>query len=163
MLSNVRRQSRLNLLGLGVLPHVHHDRRVLHHRAVHRKVRGVVLRHERFGRLAFEDRHVLGDRVFWLLVIRQRHQLVGVLDAQHLQHVAVQLRQVIYVWRHLRHLNDGLILHNALRHCGRIGIADGNDVDVVVVAALGFGPLIAIGLVGVVLVRVVPDDVAQQL
>ena len=123
----------------------------------------MVLVEERFDWLAFEHCHVLGHWVAGLLVVRQGHELVGILDTQHLEHPTVQLGQVVNLRGHLSHLDHSLVLHNALTHGRGIGVAHGDDVDVCVVFPLGFAWGIAVWVVVVVRVCVVLDDVGQQV
>ena len=84
MLSDVSLNSCLHLLRHRVLTHSCSDHGVLHKRAVDSDVRIMVLVDERFGRLAFEERHVLTDRVDSHHVIRDWHELRSVLDTQNL-------------------------------------------------------------------------------
>ena len=123
----------------------------------------MVLVEERLDRLAFEHRHVLGHGVAWLHVVRQGHELVGILDTQHLEHPTVQLGQVVNLRSHLRHLDHSLVLDNTLAHGGRVGVAHGDDVDVGVVFPFGFAWGIAVWVVVVVRVCVVLDYVGQQV
>ena len=95
------------------------------------------------------------------MVFRQGHELVGVLDAQNLQHVAVQLGHVVDVRRSLCHLHDRLILDDPLAHGGRVGVADRNHIHMVVVFLLG-GCAANVWLVVVRWLRVVTDDCRQQ-
>ena len=122
----------------------------------------MILELERFERHAVDRIHILGDRVDRLLIVRQGNQLVWVLDAQNLQHAAMQLGQVVDVRRHLGHLNHGLVLHHALRHGGSVGIAHGNNVHVREVALLGFTATL-LWLERILVWRVVSDDLGQQL
>ena len=162
MLSDVRLQGSSQLLRLWVLTQLRGDHRVLHHHVVHGDVCVVVLVQERLDGLELEDVLVLGDRVDGLLVFFQRHDLLGVLDAQNRQHPPVKLRQVVNLRSHLRHLDGGLELNDALRQRGSVGIADGDHVHQVVVALLGTLRSV-LGIVGVVRVRVVADQVLQEL
>ena len=162
MLCDVRLHGCLDHWCLGVLADQLHDDRVLHGHRVHLDVCLVVLVEERLERFSFECGHVLRHRVFGFLVVRQGHKLVCVLDAQHLQHLAVQLGQVVDVRGHLCHLDDGLVLHNPLAHGGCVGVAHRDDVNVAVVFLL----CAAVGLVWVVVVLgvcVVPNQPGQQL
>ena len=162
MLGNVRLHGCLDHWCLGVLTNQLHDNRVLHGHRVHLDVRLVVLVEERFERFSFECGHVLRHRVSGFLVVRQGHKLVCVLDAQHLQHLTVQLGQVVDVRGHLRHLDDSLVLHNPLAHGGSVGVAHRDDVNVLVIRLLGASG----GFVWVVVVLgvcVVPNQPSQQL
>ena len=161
MLSNVRHKRGRDDRGLGVLPDAGRNQRVLHHRHVHRNVRLMVLVEERFNRVTLEERHVLGHRVAGFLVVRQGHKLVRVLDAENLQHVAVQLGHVVDVRGGLGHLHDRLILDDPLAHGGRVGVTDRNHIHMVVVFLLG-GCAPNVGLVVVRWLRVVTDDCRQQ-
>ena len=96
------------------------------------------------------------------MVVRQGHELVCVLDPQDLQHLAVQLGQVVDVRGHLCHLDHGLVLHNPLAHGGRVGVAHRDDVNVVVVLLLGT-PCGLVWVVVVLGVCVVPNQPGQQL
>ena len=162
VLGNVGHHGALDHRCLGVLANQLHDDRVLHRGHVYLDVGLVVLVQERFDRLALEHHHVFGHRVFGLLVVWQRHELVGVLDAQHLQHIAVQQRQVVNLGGHLRHLDDGLVLHHALAHGCRVGVRHRDDVYVAVVFCFGSAPA-TVWLVVVRWVCVVADEPGQQV
>ena len=69
VLGDVRHECTHHLLGHRVLADGCHDLRVLHERLVHRDVRLVVLVRERLDRLGSQHVHVLGDGVFWPLVL----------------------------------------------------------------------------------------------
>ena len=163
VLGNVRHHGRLQLGSLGVLADQLHDDGVLHRGHVHLDVGLMVLVEERFDRLALEHGHVLGHGVTGLLVVRQGHELIGILDTQNLQHPTVEFGQVVDLRGHLCHLDHSLVLHNALTHGRGIGIAHGDDVDVSVVFPLGSAWSIAVWVVVVVRVCVVLDDVGQQV
>ena len=129
---------------------------------MHSDVGIVVLIDERFDRLAIQERHVLADRITRLHIICDGHQLLCVLDTQNLQHLTVQLRQVINLWGTLCQLDRSLVLHDPLRHRCAVGIADRNNLHQSVVAALG--PTVATGRVILIVLRcVVPNDRSQQL
>ena len=120
-------------------------------------VRVMVLVNKRFDGLAVQERHVLAERVARLHVIVDGHQLVSVLDTQHLQHLAVQVRQVINLWGLLAELDRRLVLHDPLGHRGAVRIADRYDLHHVVVGLLG--PHIpAVRGVRVILRGVLADD-----
>ena len=55
----------------------------------------MVLLDERFDRLASNDVLVLLNRINWNLIIFGDNQLLGILDAQHLNHLTVQESHVI--------------------------------------------------------------------
>ena len=162
MLCDVGLNRRHHLLGLWVLTYLLHQCRVLHHGSVHSDVSVVVLVDERLGRLAVEERHVLGHGVAGLHVVIDRHQLVSVLDAKHLNHLAVQLGQVINLRRALGQLDHSLVLHDPLGHGRAVGVGHGDHGHQIVVAALGF-TVTGRRVERVLLWGVVADDVAQQL
>ena len=162
VLGNVCLHGRHDLGRPGVLPHQLRNDRVLHGRGVHLNVGLVVLIHKRLERLALEGGHVLRHRVLGLLVLGQWHQLVGVLDTQHLQHATVQLGQIVDVRSRLGKLDHCLVLHHALAQGGRVRVAHRDHVHVVVVRAFG-ARCALVRLVVVVLVRVVADQVTDQL
>ena len=58
-------------------------------------VRRMILIEERLDGLLLEDGHVFADGVFRLDVIGQLDDVISVLDAEHLQHLPVQLAHVI--------------------------------------------------------------------
>ena len=162
VLGNMRLHGRLDHWCLGVLANQLHDYGVLHGHRVHLDVRLVVLVEECLEWFALERGHVLCHRVFGFLIVRQGHELVCVLDAKHLQHLAVQLGQVVDVRGHLCHLDDRLVLHNPLAHSGRVGVAHRDDVNVFVILLLGA----AVGFVWVVVILgvcVVPNQPGQKL
>jgi hypothetical protein len=97
----------------------------LHERLVGSDVRVVILVDERLDGLANQHVHVLADGVGGLDVVLGRDELVRVLYAQHLDHLTVQLRQVVYLRRLLRHLQHSLVLHHALRHGELLGSLTG--------------------------------------
>ena len=96
-----------------------------------------------------------------LLVIIQRNQLGGILNAQDFKHLPVQVGQVVQLRRTLRQLHHRLILHNLLRHGGSVGVGHRDYSDEIVVAFLGPGRAI-LGFVVVGLGGVVADNVPQQ-
>ena len=163
MLSNVSHHGSLQLRSLGILANQLHDDGVLHRGHVNLDVGLMVLVEERLDGLALEHSHVLGHWITRLLVVRQRHEFVCILDTQHLKHPTVELGQVINLRSHLCHLDHSLVLHNALTHGRGIGVAHGDDVDVCVVFPLGFAWGIAVWVVVVIRVCVVLDDVCQQV
>ena len=130
MFRDVRHACGHHLLCLGVLPHDSHDLGILRHRHMHLNVRLMVLEDERLEWLALQDVHVLRNWILGLHVVWQRHELLGVLDTQNVQHGTVQLREVVNLRGHLRHLDHSLILHNPLAHGRSVGVTDRNDVYV---------------------------------
>ena len=97
----------------------------------------------------------------WLLVAWQGNQLVSVLDAQNVQHATVQLGQVVDLRSCLAQLDHGLILHQSLSHCGGVWVAHRDDIDHLEVR-LACVRHTDVGLVGVVGIREVADDVLEQ-
>ena len=162
MLADMGHDLGLHLLSLWVLANLRHQQGVLHHGRVHSDVGVVVLVNERLGGLAIQERHVLRDRIAWLHVVLDWHQLVRVLHAQHLDHLAVELRQVINLGGLRGQLDDRLVLHDPLRHGGAVGIGHGDHVHHVVVFLLGLG-VAALWGVGVLARGVVADDVLEEL
>ena len=162
MLADVGHCCGLNLLRQGVLANERGHLGVLHASHVNSNVGLVVLLDKRLDRLAVDQVHVLLHGVHRFLVVLDRHQLVGVLDAQHVQHLTVQERQVVNLRGHLRELNDRLVLHHALRQCGCVGVRDGDDLDMAEVrlACVRLGVL---DLVVVRVVRVVAHDGREHL
>ena len=122
----------------------------------------MVLLQERLDGLAVDQVHVLAHGVRGLLVVLDRNQLVGILDTQHVEHLAVQERQVVNLWRHLRQLDHRLVLHHTLRQSGRVGVAHGDDLHVAEVS-LACVRLGVFDLVVVIVVRVVAHDGGEHL
>ena len=105
--------------------------------------------------------HVLGHGVLRFGVLRDRHQLLSVLDPQHLQHLPVQLGQVVNLRRTLSQLQCRLVLHDPLSHRGCVRVRDGQDLHHVVVRLLGEA-VPARRRVLVVRWHVVADDPLQE-
>ena len=105
-----------------------------------RHVRHMILEDKRFSFAAFHKTHVLRYRVGRLGFFTLRNQLINIFNAHRLQHLPVQIWQVIYLWVLLRHLYRCLILHNPLCHRCRIGVTYRTNLDVAVIffAAVGF-------------------------
>ena len=145
-------------LRLGVLPQgLHHDR-ILQRGLMHRDVRCVILVPKSLDRLPHQHAHVLRHRVHRRQVIFHRDELVRVLDAEHLQHVAVEQRQVVDLRRRLRELDNGLILHQPLGHRGCARVAHRDDVDHRVVGRA----VCRRAVVGLVVVRLVVVEPLHQ-
>ena len=134
---------------------------VLNSRHVHGNVGVVVLVDERLDRLAVDNVHVFRHGVCRLEVVVDGDELLCVAHAQHVQHLPVQVRQVVELWSPLGHLHDGLVLHDLLRHCGGVRVAYRDDINRVVVVLLGATRAV-LGVVLVVVRSVVPDDVLEQ-
>ena len=100
-----------------------------------RDVRLVVLVDKRRQWLPNKGVHVLADGVRRHRVVLDRYELVRVLYPEHLDHLPVQLRQVINLGGLRRHLQDGLILDYPLRHGGVVRVADRQHVYHEVVSA----------------------------
>ena len=158
----MRLDSALHLLSHRALPNHCHYRRVLHHCHVRGDMCIMVLIYEGFGRFAHKERHVLADWVFRRLVILNRNKLLGVLDAQHLQHLPVKLGKVIYLRCPLSQLDGCLVLHDPLRHSGSVRVTDWNHFRRVVVGLLGLA-VTCLRCVAVIFRGKVPNDPAQQL
>ena len=162
VLSDVGHHGGHHGLGLWVLADQLHHLGVLGRGHVHLNVGGVVLVLERLDRLHVQDVHVLADGVAGLHVVVDGHELVSVLDAQHLDHLAVQLGQVINLRGLGGQLDHSLVLHDPLGHRGAVGVRHGDHVHHVVVllerhAAAGDG-LERIRIWGVV-----ADDALEEL
>lgn len=119
------------------MTHHLHELRILHSGHVYADMSLVILLKERLHRLAHHDVHVLGHRIHRLHVILHRDNLVGVLHAQNLDHLTVQVREVVYLRSGLGQLMHSLILHNPLRHRGRVGVRDRDHLNLIVVRLLG--------------------------
>ena len=160
---DVRVHSGHHALRIGVLPHELLDFGVLHSGHMDGDVRLVVLVYKRLDRLAVDDVHVLADRITWLavVVVLERHELLGVLDPQHLKHLPVQVGHVVNLRRTLSQLDDRLILDDLLSHGRSVRVADGDDLDVVVVRLLGLAAAF-LRLVGVAVGGVVADDTLEE-
>ena len=115
VLSNVRLHGGHQRLGLRVLADQLHNQRILNCGCVNLDVGFVVLVGKGLQRLAHQHVLVLRHWVGRLLVGFQRHQLVRIFDTQDVEHLTVQLRQVIDLGGLLSHLHDGLVLNNTLR------------------------------------------------
>ena len=89
---------------------------------MHLDMRLVVLVDKRLDRLHVHDVHVLRDRIDWLLIFFDRDDLLDVTQPQHLQHLPVQLGQVVELRSALRELKHCLVLNDPLRHRRRVGI-----------------------------------------
>ena len=161
MFCDVCLKRRTNLVGLGVLPNHLLDDRILHGVHVHCNMSLVVLIYERLEWLEVHRVHVLHDRIGWLLIILDWHQLGCVLDPQHLQHLPVKLGHVVNLRRSLGQLDHCLILHHPLRHGCRIGVGHGDDLHHVVVALLGMPHTLG-RLVVILVIGVVPNDRREQ-
>jgi hypothetical protein len=124
----VRLQRHHDLLRLRVLADGLGDHGVLHKRHVGGDMGIVVLVDERLDRLADERIHVLADRIGRFRVVLGRNKFVGILDAKHLDHLAMKLREVVNLRSLLRHLQHRLVLHDALGHGAAVRITDGDHV-----------------------------------
>ena len=134
----------------------------MHHRCVHGNVGIVVLVDECLRWGTVQERHVLANRVTRGHIILNWDELLSVLDAQDFQHLTVQLGQVIYLRCTLCQLNSRLVLHDPLRHRCAVGIGHGDNLNHVVVGALGA----AVGtgwLVLVLIWGVVTNNLSQKL
>ena len=129
---------------------------------MYRNVCFVVLVDERLRGLAIEERHVLRDRIARFLVVVHRHQLVGVLHAEHLNHLTVQMWEVINLRCALGQLDDRLVLHDPLSHGRTVGVRHGDNFYEVVVRLLRF-TIATLGCVVVIFRGVVTDDFFEEL
>jgi hypothetical protein len=136
VLIDVRHRRRLDSLRLWVLANDLHDLGVLHRSHVHTEVSLMVLLHERLDRFARQNVLVLLHWVRRRLVVLYRHQLVGVLDTQHLNHLTVKKGQVIQLRCTLGQLQHCLVLHDFLRHGCGVGVGHRDNVHHVVVGTL---------------------------
>ena len=162
MLHDVSLHRRHHALCLRVLPHKLSDLRVLQRRGMHRYVRIMVLWEERFDRFAVENVDILTNRIDRLLLVSiHRHKFVRVLNTENLQHLPVQVGEVVNLRSALGHLHDGLVLHNLLGHSGGVRVADGDNGNKVVVALLGLRSAF-LGLVRVLVGGVVADDILKK-
>ena len=89
-------------LSLRVLAHLLHDHRVLHERIVRRNMRVVVLIDKRLHGFTLEHRHVLAYRITRLLVVLDRNQVLAILNTKYLDHLPVQVWQVVDLRRGAR-------------------------------------------------------------
>ena len=71
--------------------------------------------------------------------------------------------QVVDLGCLLRQLHRRLVLHHPLAHGGCVRVAYWDDLGIRIVTALSLCALLALGIVRIVLVGVVPDDLAQEL
>ena len=121
----------------------------------------VILVDECLGWLPVEEGHVLADRIPWGLVIVHWNQLLCVLNPQNLNHLAVQIGQVIYLGGLSGQLNHGLILHDPLGHRAGVRVRDRNHLNDVIVRLFGLW-VPAMGHVLILSGRIVPDDSLEQ-
>ena len=96
---------------------------------MHGDVRLVVLIGEDFDRLLLEHGHVLRHRVLCFDVIGQLDDVVRILDAQHFEHLPMELTQIIQLRRLLSELQRSLILHHTLRHRGGIRVRHRDNIN----------------------------------
>ena len=122
----------------------------------------VVLVQERLGGLAFKHEHILANRVFGLLVFLHRHQFISVLNAQNLDHLAVQQGQVIDLGSALRKLHYSLILNNPLPHRCSIRVTDGDDFHIFKIFFLDPPALIPVNFVAVFIRTKVTDNTLEK-
>ena len=122
MLHDVSRASSHNLLCLRVLTNNLHNLRILHGHHVDLQVGLVVLIIESLDRLAVHYVHVLRHRIDRLGFGGFGHDPAGILDTQSVNHLTVQVGQIINLRGGLAKLEYRLILHDLLRHGGRIGV-----------------------------------------
>ena len=161
MFGNMRHCLCLHLLSHGVLSNLGGDGRILHERSVSADVGFVILVDKRFGWLSVEECHVFADWIFWGLIVFRRNQFVCVGDTQHLNHLAVELGQVVDLRGLSGQLHHSLILHDPLRHRAGVGIRDRDHLDHVVIRLLGLA--VTFNWIVVVLLRgVVADDLFEQ-
>ena len=125
-------------------------------------VRLVVLIRKRLDWLHPQDCHVFRHRVAGGLIVLHRNQLVGVLDPKNLQHLPVELWQVVNLRSPLGQLQRRLILHDPLRHRCGVGIADRDHLNYVVVGLLR-QPVPTLWGVGIIRRHEVADDLLKQL
>ena len=92
----------------------------------------VVLVQEGFYWLAINKGHVLADGVNGFHVVFHRHDTLGLLNPQNLNHLAVQEGHVIHVGRRGAELQGRLILHNPLRHRTGVGVGDRDNINTVI-------------------------------
>ena len=113
-------------------------------------------------RRAIQEVHVLRNRVFGLLFLALRNQLVDIFDPKHLTHLTVKFFLVIYLRRIRRHLHNCLHLNDFLRHSRRIRVRYRDNFYVVVVVFAGLA--VAFFRVKVVLFRgIITNNRGQQL
>ena len=124
-------------------------------------VRIMILVDERLDGLTLEHAHVLSDWINRLHVVFNRHELVGVLYAQYLDHLTVQYWQVINLGCLACQLQHGLVLHDALGHRATVRVANRDHIHQVVVRLLDLTILRVVRLVAVLLWGVVADDLFQ--
>ena len=121
----------------------------------------MILLDERFDGL---HRHqVLGllHWVDWHRIFFNRDKLLRILDAQHLNHLAVQHGHVVQLRSCLRQLKSRLVLHNLLRHRRSVGVTHRDHVHHVIVRLLGF--TVTVFWLVVILIRcVVSNDDLQE-
>ena len=148
---------------LSLRVHLHEllNLRILYRGHVRLDVRLMVLLNERLDRLHRQQVLVLLHGVRGHHVVFNRHQLGGVLDAQHLDHLAVQQGQVVELRSSLSQLKCSLILHDLLRHRGCVRVADRDHLHHVVVRPLGLGSAL-FRLVAIVLGGVVGNDALEE-
>ena len=125
-------------------------------------MRLMVLVQERFDRFHGKHRLVLRHRVHRLHVLFHRHKLVRVVYAQHLKHTPMEHGHVVYLGGLLRQLYDRLVLDNFLRHCGRVRVRHGYDINQ---AVIGFPrPFVPrVGVVVVIFRGILRYNALQQL
>ena len=67
-------------------------------------VRVVILINKCPHRFANQSVHILANRISWFRVVLCRNKFVSVFNAKHLNHLAMELREVINLWCRLCHL-----------------------------------------------------------
>ena len=100
-------------------------------------MRLVVLIRKCLERFADQHVHVFSHWVGRLLIFLKRYKLIGLLNTQHLKHLAMEERHVVDLWSRGSKLNDGLVLHNTLAQCCSVGVTNRQNVHIAVVRLFG--------------------------
>ena len=127
----------LNGLRLWVLTHNLSQFGVLQGGLMHSQMCFVILLNKRFNGLNIENIHILCHRICRFLIVFNNNDLIRILNTHHLQHLAVQFREIVNLRSHLGQLNSCLILNNPLRHRTSVWICYRNDVNHVVIRLFG--------------------------
>jgi hypothetical protein len=97
---------------------------------------------------------------FGLDVFGQLDDVVRVLDAQHFEHLPMELTHIIQLRRLLSELQRSLILHHTLRHRGGIRVRHRNNIDATIKV---LHPVeVIVRVVGVLLGHIVMDNPSDQ-